>query len=226
MTNVAIVPARGGSKRIPGKNARSLFGKPVIVWVCETLVESGVFDEVIVSTDSSRIAEYVKVVDSVKVVNRPAELGVDSVPIREVVRGTLKTITDRLGAFEGDVCLVYATAALLTESQLRESHSYFVSRRRIHSVLAVQEVFASEDLKFHLSPGGLLTMTRGSSRPSPYFRDAGQFCWATAEHWLSERSITEGAVPYFLARSEGVDVNTSDDWKILEALFHHGRLGL
>lgn len=119
MTCVAIIPARGGSRRIPGKNIRDFHGKPIIVYSIDTAMASDVFDRVIVSTDSDEIAKVAKAYGA-EIVERPPGLELDEIGTQEVMAVTLR----QLGMTEGFACCIYPTAPLMTVEDLKKGCSW------------------------------------------------------------------------------------------------------
>ena len=124
MKSVAIIPARGGSKRIPKKNIRLFCGKPIISYSIETAVESSLFDQVIVSTDDEEIAtvsrQYGATVDEL----RPPEFSDDVTGVLDVVSHEIRQLANR-NYYTSDVCLIYATAPMLRIVDLKQSYEVF-----------------------------------------------------------------------------------------------------
>lgn len=123
MSCVAIIPARGGSKRIPRKNIRDFLGKPIIAYSIEAARNSNLFDRIIVSTDDPEIASFAAARAS-DVVMRPPHLSLDDVGTQEVTAWTLH----ELGISDGYACCIYATAPLLHTADLRLGHGVTMGR--------------------------------------------------------------------------------------------------
>ena len=120
MKSVAIIPARGGSKRIPRKNIRLFCDRPIISYCIDTVLESTLFDQVLVSTDDEEIAtvsrQYGAIVDEL----RPPEFSDDVTGVLDVVSHELRQLANR-NYFPSDVCLIYATAPMLRTVDLKQS---------------------------------------------------------------------------------------------------------
>lgn len=128
--NVAIIPARGGSKRIPRKNIRPFHGKPIIAYSIEAAKASGLFDRIVVSTDDTEIAD-VAIAHGAGLLPRPPELADDETGTQEVTRHALEWLTEQwrhAGKVPGPfACCIYATAPLLTADDLKRGYAYFVT---------------------------------------------------------------------------------------------------
>ena len=120
MKNLAIIPAREGSKRVRKKNIRSFHGKPLISWVINTALETRLFNEVIVSTDSEEIAKLSRALGATVPFLRPKEISSDETPLIEVIRHAITWTSDRY-SHNDNLTLLYATAPFLTEKYLKQS---------------------------------------------------------------------------------------------------------
>lgn len=221
---VAIIPARGGSKRIPRKNIKEFFGKPMIAWSIEAALASGCFDRVIVSTDDSEIAEIAKQHGAEVPFMRPAELSDDYTGTVPVIKQAIQWLAEHDEA-PRLVCCLYATAPFVSASDIRkglqqlEKHnaayafsvtSYAFPIQRAIKITANErvEMFAPEHFN-----------TRSQDLEEAY-HDAGQFYWGTAEAWLTEKVIFGAdSVPVILPRHRVQDIDTPEDWERAEWLF-------
>ena len=221
---VAVIPARGGSKRIPRKNIRPFAGKPIIVWPIKTALSSGLFDQVVVSTDDAEIAEVACGAGALVPFMRPENLSDDYADTKSVVRhaiSELKLETE----LEVQVCCIYPTsvfvdAQLLKEGleKLNESKCSFVfSVTSVDSSVYRAFTKAADDSIFMLFPENYPKRTQ--DLPSLYC-DAAQFYWATVGAWQSELNIfgTE-SIGVFLDPSRVQDIDTESQWLAAERIF-------
>lgn len=221
---LAVIPARGGSKRIPCKNIRQFCGKPMIAWSIEAAMQCGSFDRVVVSTDDAEIAEVACQHGAEAPFLRPAELSGDHAGTLPVIRHAVEWFIDRGQPIE-QVCCLYATAPFVRSDDLRRglellmaedcdyafsvtSYAFPIQRAiRISSAERV-EMFSPEH--FH---------TRSQDLEEAY-HDAGQFYWGRAESWLQERMIFgQRSRPVLLPRHRVQDIDTPEDWVRAEWLF-------
>lgn len=216
---LAIIPARGGSKRIPRKNIRHVAGLPAIAWPIRAAIASDRFDMVVVSTDDQEIAEVARQQGATVPFLRPPHLSDDMTGTRQVIRHAIM----ELGAAPGYSCCIYPTAVLVTPEDLQEA----VSAHEIEdtSVVSVTALDRRMWRGFAADNGRLRRLfpefagTRSQDLPELYL-DAGQFYVASNEHWLNpERSLAEGAVPHVLPGHRAIDVDTEEDWEALERSF-------
>ena len=217
---VAIIPARGGSKRIPNKNIRLFAGKPILTYSIETAAKSGLFDLIIVSTDSPDIAAVARD-HGAGVHNRSAELSDDHT-------GTMQVIRDVLLNIEADMaCCIYATAPLLTPRDLEVGYRTLITRDYEQFAFSVCEYQMPIERALRLSPttGSVSAIspehagTRTQDLPKSY-RDAAQF------YWCRRRALLDG-LPLYSDLSVGIplpadrvcDIDTEDDWRLAERLY-------
>ena len=128
--NVALIPARGGSKRIPGKNIKFFCGKPIIAYSIETAISSELFDKVIVSTDDKEIAETAKEYGAEVPFIRPAKLSDDYSGTSEVIGHGINCIMDQ-GWEVNSVCCIYATAPLMEKNDLIKAYDIFLTKTKV-----------------------------------------------------------------------------------------------
>lgn len=220
--NVAVIPARGGSRRIPRKNVRAFGGKPMIAWSIEAARASGCFERVVVSTDDDEIAE-VSVRSGAEVpFRRPAELADDHATTLDVVAHAVDWLTSH-GAAPERVCCIYATAPLIDPADLRRGLELLAGA-------GVDYVFTCTTYEFAVQralrrgPDGLVEMvqpehenTRSQDLPE-LFHDAGQFYWGTGGAWSARRPIYGRALPLLVPRQRAQDIDTTEDWARAELL--------
>jgi len=222
--NIAIIPARGGSKRIPRKNIKYFGGKPIIAWSIEAAISAGVFDMVMVSTDDEEIAKIARLYGAEAPFIRPAELSSDYVGITEVVAHAVNWY-HKQGIEVQAACCIYATAPFIQSSDLIEGLNKLNSGNWAYSFAATE--FASPIFRsFSEIEGGGVEMlfpdlfnTRSQDLPIA-LHDAAQFCWGRAKAWLdNERVFGASSTPLRIPNWRVVDIDTADDWKRAEYMF-------
>ncbi|MCX5876795.1 MAG: pseudaminic acid cytidylyltransferase [Deltaproteobacteria bacterium] len=227
--NIAIIPARGGSKRIPGKNIRSFAGQPMIAWSIQAAESSGLFSRIIVSTDSEEIATVARKYGAETPFIRPAGLADDFTPTADVVLHALEWL-DGQGQKPELVCCLYATAPFVRSSFLCQGYE-LLRQTGAASVFPVASYPASPFRALTIDPDGRLTMlwpehelTRSNDLPEAY-HDAGQFYWLEVARFRQEKRIyASDARPVVLPRRLVQDIDTMEDWLTAEAMFAALRL--
>lgn len=221
MSSVAIIPARGGSKRIPRKNLKPFDGVPMIVRSIRTALDSALFDQVIVSTDDEEIAEVARAHGAQVPFMRPAALADDFTGTAAVVVHAL----NELPAFDFACCL-YATAPLLQACYLRQGHELLVQHPHKSFAFSVAGFGFPVQRALVLDEEGALTslypefrQTRSQDLPEA-FQDAGQFYWGRSAAWLrGEALFSSASLPVILPRHLVQDIDTPEDWKRAEYLY-------
>ena len=221
--NIAIIPARGGSKRIPRKNIKEFCGKPMIGYSIECALACDFFDEVIVSTDDEEIAAVAKDFGAKVPFMRPKELADDHA-------GTIPVIAHATHWFEAEglvpsaVCCIYATAPFIQPDDLKQGLVTLQSGRGEYVFSATSfgfPIFRS----FKRHDDGSVEMfypeyfeARSQDLPEA-FHDAGQFYWGRAEAWTGNRKLFErGSNVVMLPRWRVQDIDTTEDWERAELL--------
>ncbi|MGY2442532.1 pseudaminic acid cytidylyltransferase [Pseudomonas sp. SDO52101_S400] len=221
MSNVAIIPARGGSKRIPRKNLKLFDGVPMIARSIRTALDSGLFDQVVVSTDDEEIAELAQAHGAQVPFLRPAELADDFTGTAAVIVHALQ----QLPHFDY-ACCVYATAPLLQARFLREGYELLERHPDKSFAFSVTDFGFPVQRALTLDGQGALTAmypefrnTRSQDLPAAY-QDAGQFYWGRSEAWLrGEILYSPASLPVILPRHLVQDIDTAEDWKRAEYLY-------
>ncbi|WP_242209423.1 MULTISPECIES: pseudaminic acid cytidylyltransferase [unclassified Pseudomonas] len=221
MSNVAIIPARGGSKRIPRKNLLPFDGVPMIVRSIRTALESGLFDQVVVSTDDAQIADVARAHGAQVPFLRPADLADDFTGTAAVIVHALQ----QLPAFDY-ACCVYATAPLLQARYLRQGIELLEQHLDKSFAFSVCSFGFPVQRALTLDGQGALTAlypefrnTRSQDLPEA-FQDAGQFYWGRSEAWLrGEVLYSPASLPVILPRHLVQDIDTLEDWKRAEYLY-------
>lgn len=219
---IAVIPARSGSKRIPGKNTKLFHGQPILSWPIAAALESGLFDHVIVSTDCEQIAKIAEAAGAAVPFIRPAELAGDFVATVPVVQHAISTLAN---PDIDHVCCLYPTAAFVTPQILVDAAAK-LQQLKADFVMPVTAYPCPLERALTVSNEGLLAMcypeylnTRTQDCVSVY-HDVGQFYYGTTEAWLSntdfyEQKVAAISIPKYRAH----DIDTSDDWTLAELVF-------
>ena len=221
MSNIAIIPARGGSKRIPRKNLAPFDGVPMIVRSIRTALDSGLFDQVVVSTDDAEIADVARAHGAEVPFLRPAQLADDFTGTAAVIVHALQ----QLPAFDY-ACCVYATAPLLQVRYLREGFELLEQHPDKSFAFSVCNFGFPVQRALTLDGQGALTALYPEFRDtrsqdlSEAFQDAGQFYWGRSDAWLrGEVVYSPASLPVILPRHLVQDIDTPEDWKRAEYLY-------
>jgi len=220
---VAIIPARGGSKRIPRKNIKPFHGKPLIAYSIETALKSGLFDKVIVSTDDEEITEVAKVYGANIPFVRPKELSDDFSGTAAVIDHALSWLEEQ-GEVFSYVCTIYATAPLLQSQYLVEGFEKLRESDAVHSFSATSMPFPIQRT-FRINEEGRCEMffpehfqTRSQDLEEAY-QDAGQFYWSKLGIASDEVMFGKDSIPIILPRHLVQDIDTPEDWKRAEVMY-------
>jgi pseudaminic acid cytidylyltransferase len=223
--NVAIIPARGGSKRIPNKNTRLFAGKPIIAYSIEAAQLTGLFDRVVVSTDSEHIAQVARQFGAEVPFLRPAELSDDHTPTAPVVAHTLHWLAAS-GCPADHACCIYATAPFVRPEYVTEGYR-LLTEQQVSSVFSVTPFPFPIFRALQIAADGHMAMfwphyelTRSNDLPAAY-HDAGQFYWLTCAAFLQDQKMYgRDALPVILPRYLVQDIDTPEDWETAEHMFH------
>jgi pseudaminic acid cytidylyltransferase len=222
--NIAIIPARGGSKRIPRKNIKLFHGRPIISYSIQAALGCGVFDRVIVSTDDDEIARVAKAQGAEVPFLRPDSLSQDNTPTAPVITHADRYLQEN-GVTADRLCCIYATAPFIRAEYLRQGEKTL----RSHGVGAVISVtsFAFPIFRaLKLDADDRMTMfwpenemRRSQDLPEAY-HDAGQFYWLDAPSFReNERLYATNMMPVIIPRYLVQDIDTLEDWLRAEAMY-------
>jgi len=217
---IAIITARGGSKRIPKKNVKSFLGKPIISYSIESALSSGIFDEVMVSTDDQSIADIAQSLGAKVPFIRSQANSDDHSTTADVIEEVLKEYK-KLGREFKHCCGIYPTAPFITAEKLKISYDK-LSESGAKSVVPIVS-FGFPILRSCKIEDGLVKMnwpefvnTR-SQDLAPAFHDCGQFYFLNTESFLKEKKLfTDFTLPLEIPESEVQDIDTEEDWKVAE----------
>ena len=220
---IAVIPARGGSKRIPRKNIKEFCGKPMIAWAITTALESGLFDHVIVSTDDEEIAAISRQWGAETPFSRPAELADDLTPTVPVIAHAVKTCLDQAWEVEY-ACCIYPCAPFLQVDDLiiafdllQKNNADFVYpvTEYAHPIQRAMRQLLSGQMQF-ISPENELTRTQDLEKS---YHDSGQFYWGRASAWLDHRRMHTDGLGMAIPSWRVVDIDSMDDWKRAEDIY-------
>jgi N-acylneuraminate cytidylyltransferase len=219
---VAVLPARGGSKRIPRKNIRPFHGRPMLAWPIAAARASGLFDRIVVSTDDAVIAEVARAWGAETPFLRPAELADDHATTMVVMQHALIA----LGGAVDYACCIYPTAPLMQASFLSAGFDALAARPDKSFALGVTSFAFPVQRAVRLGDEGTLEALYPQYRDTrsqdlePAYHDAGQFCWGRARAWRDGEVVFSSAtLPVILPRWLVQDIDTPEDWARAEQLF-------
>lgn len=223
MTRLAVIPARGGSKRIPGKNIRLFAGKPMIVWSIEAALRCGIFDRIIVSTDDEAIADVAREAGADVPFMRPPELSDDHTATIPVIAHAIEAMAEQ-GFDATEICCLYATAPFVSADDIQKAYEAF-TQGNWRYCFTVTDFPAPVFRSFEILENGSVQMfwpenftVRSQDLPQAY-HDAGQFYWGKKEAWLSgDKLFAEYAHGFRIPRWRVQDIDTPDDWERAELM--------
>ncbi|MCM1123653.1 MAG: pseudaminic acid cytidylyltransferase [Eubacterium sp.] len=218
-SSIAIITARGGSKRIPRKNIKEFCGKPIIVYSIEAALESDIFDEVMVSTDDEEIAEVARMAGA-KVPFMRSEAGAgDYASTDDVIMEVLENY-QKLGKAFTTFCCIYPTAPFVTAEKLRKAMEML---KQADSVMPVVPFSFPPQRCMVLNENGELRMkwqqyaTARSQDLEPYYHDCGQFYCCKTDLFLEYKTTDlPHMAPMIMSELEVQDIDNPDDWEIAE----------
>lgn len=224
MKSVCVIPARGGSKRIPHKNMKEFFGRPMISYSISAALESKVFDRVIVSTDDDQIRRVAIESGAEVPFVRPPEISDDFTPLAGVLAHALKWLESNGASYQA-VCCVLATAPFISVSDLQAGSRMLMSSSN-SAVIPVTSFPFPIFRALKIAPSGVLEMvwpehelTRSNDLPET-FHDAGQFYWLRVDSFLkSNRIYAKDALPLMIPRWRVQDIDTLEDWSRAEKIY-------
>ncbi len=220
---IAVIPARGGSKRIPRKNIKEFCGRPMIAWAIGAARQSGLFDHVVVSTDDEEIGDLARSWGAELPFTRPAELADDLTPTVPVVAHAVNSCIG-LGWDVDYACCIYPCVPFIEVADLVSALDL------VHAVAAdfvypVTEYAHPVQRAMRRLPGGEMQyfspqfeLTRTQDLEKSY-HDAGQFYWGRANAWLRHERIHSAGVGMPIPGWRVVDIDTADDWQRADLIF-------
>lgn len=220
---IAVIPARGGSKRIPRKNIKEFCGRPMLGWAIDAAQKSCLFDHIIVSTDGEEIAELARKLGAETPFVRPVELADDLTPTVPVVAHAVKSCLD-LGWTADYVCCIYPCVPFLQVGDLVSALN-LANARKADFVYPVTEYAHPIQRAMRQLPDGKMQLftpkyelTRTQDLEKSY-HDAGQFYWGKASAWLEHKKMHTDGLGMLIPNWRVVDIDSADDWKRAELIF-------
>lgn len=220
MSNIAIIPARGGSKRIARKNIKDFLGKPIIAYSIEAAMESGLFDEVMVSTDDNEIAEIAKKYGAKVPFLRSDKNANDYATTMEVIEEVLDSYNNILNITFEKACCIYPTAPFIQIQHLKEGLSK-LTKNNLTSVFPIVAFNYPVFRGIEIQKDGKVKMVwpeylnSRSQDLKAIYHDAGQWYWFNTEK-IGESLFTNNSSSIVLSEHEVQDIDTIIDWKIAE----------
>lgn len=222
--NLAIIPARGGSKRIPKKNIKLFHGKPIIAYSIEAALSSNCFDEVIVSTDCEEIADIAKKFGAQVPFVRPAAFSDDYATTTDVIKHAIKWYENN-NLMINNICCIYATAPFVSSTDISAGLETLINGNYDYAFSVTSYEFPIQRA-LKIDDNGQSSMfypehlnTRSQDLIES-FHDAGQFYWGTSEAFSLEKPIfTSNSFGIKLPPTQVQDIDTYEDWERAEIMY-------
>lgn len=221
---IAMIPARGGSKRIPRKNIRPFAGKPAIVHAIDAAKDAGIFDLILVSTDDAEIAKVAEQYGAAVPFMRPAEISDDHATTLDVIKHTLDWTVSKGYNVEA-LCCIYPINPFLEVTDLQKSYD-LLQQKDVQYSFPITEFPSVIQRAIKLNTSGRLEMFNPetylarSQDLEPAFYDAGQFYWGKPEAFAKKIPVySKNAVPLIIPQWRVVDVDTEEDWQRAELIY-------
>jgi pseudaminic acid cytidylyltransferase len=220
--NIAVIPARGGSKRIPRKNIKAFGGKPMIAYAITAAKNSGLFEHVVVSTDDAEIATIANEWGAETPFVRPAELANDFTATVPVVAQAIQAC-EELGWVFDNVCCIYPGVPFIEVADLQGAIKHLDTRSAEYCFPVAEFPSAIQRALKRNSDGEIqpfypeFQLTRTQDLEPAYF-DAGQFYWGKKKAWLRNPRIHSSGIGYVIPSWRVVDIDTPEDWERAELL--------
>lgn len=221
MKNIAIIPARGGSKRIPRKNIKDFLGKPIIAYSIQAALDSGLFDEVMVSTDDVEIAKVAIEYGAKVPFMRSNETANDFATTMDVLKEVVLRYRANNKQFD-NVCCIYATAPFATSEKLKDAYKLF-HEKKYDTVFPIMNFSFPIQRSLKRNDEGKIDFAKPefanarSQDLEKRFHDAGQFYWTRSEIIeTKDIMITDNTGGLIISEIEGQDIDNDTDWKLAE----------
>ncbi len=222
MSRLAIIPARGGSKRIPRKNIKEFCGKPILAYSVEAALKSNLFDEVMVSTDDEEIAEVAKRYGASVPFYRSEKTANDYAILKDVMTEVLSMYKERGKEFD-EVCCILSTAPFVTADDLQRAHKLMEENASATAVLPVVKYSYTIFRSLQKNADGKIEMfwpenfSKRSQDLPEAFHDAGLFYWYRKQYFQEKvAGFGEHSFGYEISESKAQDIDTYEDWAIAE----------
>lgn len=217
MKNLCIIPARGGSKRIPRKNIKPFIGKPIIAYSIENAKATGLFDEIMVSTDDPEIVEIAKQYGASVPFLRSEKMANDYATLADVLQEVIENYVERGASFD-NMCCILATCPLIKATDISDAYQRLIQSD--FTTICPMVAYSYPILRsYSMDENGEMTMnwpeyakTR-SQDLKPAYHDSGTFYWHKIEQWLAGNRRRGGVV---ISEELIQDIDTEQDWKLAE----------
>lgn len=220
MKSLCIIPARGGSKRIPRKNIKPFMGKPIMAYSIEAALKSGIFDEVMVSTDDEEFADVAKKYGASVPFLRSEATANDYATTVDVILEVIDTYKQRGMVFD-TICCLYSTAPFVTSERLKEASSKLSDN--VDACFTIVEYSYPIQRSLRINDAGQVEMTYPEHLKSrtqdleKIYHDAGQFYFVKTETLIEEKTVwCKHTAPLVLSELEVQDLDTLTDWQLAE----------
>lgn len=219
---IAIIPARGGSKRIPEKNIMDFCGNPMISYSLQAAKQSQLFDEIHVSTDSEKIKQVVEGLGFPVEFLRSKELADDHTAIFPVIKWVIEQYKER-GKEIKEICILFPTAPLIESSDLKKAYDLFEEKNGNHVTMSCSKFEVPIQWALKQNKEGLLqprepdTLTTRSQDLEEYFFDSGLFYFLKPEHL--DKPIGVDYLPYVIDKNKSVDIDEMSDLNFAKSLY-------
>ena len=227
MRRIAIIPARGGSKRIPNKNIKSFCGKPMISYILNTVKKSKLFDVIHVSTDSDEIKRVVEDLGFPVDFMRNNQLSDDFTPIMPVLKWVIESYRERGLNFD-EVAAVMPCAAFIDSDDLKSASNAFKKDNYKYPILSVSTFQAPIEWAFRLEDGNMLIpldkemIEKRSQDLEEYYFDSGSFAFFSSDYIFnsSGAGIDNSYIGFVIDKYKAIDIDNLDDWVYAEYLMY------
>lgn len=220
MKNLCIIPARGGSKRIPRKNIKPFMGKPIMAYSIEAALKSGIFDEVMVSTDDEEFADVAKKSGASVPFLRSEATSNDYATTVDVLLEVIETYKQQGKVFD-TICCLYSTAPFVTPARLKEAYANLSDN--VDACFTMVEYSYPIQRSLRINETGLLEMKYPEHLKSrtqdleKVYHDAGQFYFVKTKTLIDEKTVwCKHTAPLVLSELEVQDLDTLTDWQLAE----------
>lgn len=221
--NIAVIPARGGSKRIPRKNVKDFGGKPMIAWAISAAQECSLFDQIMVSTDDLEIAAISREWGALTPFLRPAELANDTAGTVPVIAHALRELRSEGFLFNYAAC-IYPCSPFLHAEDIRDAYTMLIDSGEdfvypvteyVHPTFRAMRRTLSGNMEF-VFPESEMMRTQDLEVT---YHDAGQFYWGKCDAWLAEKRMHTAGIGMVMPSWRFIDIDNEDDWKRAELLY-------
>lgn len=222
---LCVIPARGGSKRIPRKNIKNFCGQPMIGYSIKAALATNYFDHVVVSTDDEEIADVAESLGASVPFKRPEELSNDFAATLPVIKHAIDWFENN-GLSPTEVCCLYATAPFVQSTALKDAHKQMLASKAEYCFSVTSFAFPIQRaIKINEEQRVEMFFPENFSIRSQdleeAYHDAGQFYWGKTDAWKQEKPFfSDVASPFILPRYLVQDIDTLEDWRRAELMFN------